>query len=85
MKIPCAKCEGLVEMEDPPRPRILNSGDISVIVADHPKQGYCLACKLPVVAVVASAHLELRALPIEPAETSQIIVMPGRALGEVRR
>lgn len=84
MKIMCAKCGGLVEMEDPPRPRIINSGDISVLVADHTKRGFCFGCKLPVVVVVTAAQLQLAAMPVEPAEPSPIIVMPGSTLKQVK-
>jgi hypothetical protein len=85
MKIICAQCGAQVEMPDPPRPRILNTADISVLVADHPKPGFCLGCKLPVAIVMIAAQLQLAAMPIEPAQApSPIIVMPGSALKQVK-
>ena len=85
MKVMCMKCGSEIQMDNPPNPQILNTGDISVIVANHAQRGFCLGCKLPVVVAVTSAHLQLSGMPVEPPQqASPILVVPGGALRKVR-
>jgi hypothetical protein len=77
MQIACAKCGTPVDMQDLPQPQIMNTPGASLILVEHPKQGFCLNCKVPVAVILTGANLQLQVMPIAPAKQNPIIIAPG--------
>jgi hypothetical protein len=76
MKIPCAQCHEPVDMPDAPQPRILDAPDVSVLVFNHPRQGFCLNCKQPVAMQLPGARLTIVAVAVAQQKEPPMIVVP---------
>jgi len=48
MQVMCAGCKQPIELVDPGTPTFVNLPASSLIVLEHPKQGFCLNCKTAV-------------------------------------
>jgi hypothetical protein len=76
MKVNCARCNEHVDIEEPPKPQILNTPGASVLLIEHPKSGFCLNCKAPVRVALQSADLRLIGVPIVPEKRDPATTVP---------
>jgi len=78
MQVMCAGCKQPIELVEPGTPTFVNLPASSLIVLEHPKQGFCLNCKTAVsVAIAGIGQLLLVAAPVPAAQQERLIVMPG--------
>jgi hypothetical protein len=75
MQVPCLGCKQPVEIRQPSAPRIVNMPSVSMIVLEHPEQGFCPGCGVPVTAQISQlGGLALVAAPVPPSEQTLIVV-----------
>ncbi len=81
MKVECAKCKEPVDMPDIPQPQIFGRPDVSVVIVQHPRTGYCFNCKERVALHLAKIDLGMTAKSIEPLKPpSPLVIAPASAL-----
>jgi hypothetical protein len=85
MKAHCTRCNLPVELADPPRPQIYNTPGVSLLMIEHPKQGFCLHCRTVVSVGLVGAQLTLAAMPVAPAKQDPVIVVPNGATPPTRK
>jgi len=78
MQVMCAGCRQPMEMVEPATLTFVNLPAASVIVLEHPKQGFCLNCKTAVtLAIGALEQIVLVAAPVPASARERLIVMLG--------
>jgi hypothetical protein len=83
MKVQCKVCGTPIDFADV-RPEVLESPEVSVIVVEHRKPGFCLNCKAPVALTVANMNMTIMAMPVRREQRSPIVLAPAGALPKVR-
>ena len=75
----CQSCGKMVQLPDPPMPRIMNLPAASVVVLEHPETAKCGNCGLIVGVGISSIEgVSLTAIPLPgQAKPEPLIIMPG--------
>jgi hypothetical protein len=74
-----------IDMPDLAPLQILNRPDVSVLILQHPKHGFCLNCKTKVAIMLANAQILLTAVPVEVKEPSPIVLASVGAIPQMKR
>ena len=76
MKIMCVGCKQPVDVPDLGQPRIINTPVVSMLLIEHPEQVLCPTCKVPVVAMLTGAQMQIVAAPVPVKEQAPVILAP---------
>jgi hypothetical protein len=78
VKVNCARCNEQVDIDELPKPQIMNTPGVSVLVIEHPKGGFCLGCRAPLRVALQGAELRMIGVPIVPEKKDPAIVAPAK-------
>lgn len=85
MKVVCMQCKNMIDAGELPKPQIINTPGVSLLVLEHPKRAFCIECKSDVAVTLLGANLQLGMMPIGKAEQSPIIMPAGGPLPKIGR